>query len=744
MNVHFKSALLITTILAYAPATSTMAQDQGSTPDHNKTVMERVMVIGNAERAQDLTGSAQFIDKETLDQNNYTDINRVLRQVPGVNLQEEEGYGNRPNIGLRGGRSERSADITLMEDGILIAPAPYASPSAYYFPRVNRMEAVEVRKGSSTIKFGPRTTSGAVNLISSSVPATQEIETLAGYGTDNTQRLQGHYGDSIAFGSGNFGFVIDTSHDATDGFKDIDIVGGDTGYSIQDIMGKVQFSTDPTADIFQSLEIKIGATEEDSDETYLGLAQSDFDADPFRRYAGSQVDNMASNHRQYHIRHFIDFGDFDATTTLYHNQFSRNWYKLNDLQIGGASVSLSDALNDTTSAGYLALTGQNNLDGSVANNLTVRANNRDYYSTGIQTDLASQFGIGNTVHELEFGIRYHYDKEDRFQHEDRYAINSGVMTLAGAGASGSNANRHATAQATALYVQDEISAGDWTFVPGVRYEHIDLKREDFNNAQTRENTVDEIIPGLGVGYAFNDEFSVFAGVHKGFAPPSPGSTNDDNEESINYELGGRYNTNTFNAELVGFFNDYENLLGECTLSSGCNGGVTGQQFNAGEVDAYGIEFSLGYDAAPALSIREDISLPIHFNYTYTKAEFQNNFVSAFDEWGSVTAGDELPYIPEHQFFVSAGVVAPKWEVHVAGKYVDEMRTQAGSGSIPAGQGTDEHFIVDLAGEYEVFENTRVFGTVDNLFDKEYVAARRPAGARPGKPLTALAGIKFEF
>ncbi len=740
---RIKATLLLTTILAASPFYSATAEEPSTMDSHTKTIMERVMVIGNAERAQNLTGSAQFIDKEILDQNNYTDINRVLRQVPGVNIQEEEGYGNRPNIGLRGGRSERSADITLMEDGILIAPAPYAAPSAYYFPRVNRMEAVEVRKGSSTIKFGPRTTSGAINLISSSVPETQEIESLVGYGTDNTKRLQGHYGDSAAFGSGNFGFVIDASHDQTDGFKKIDIVGGDTGYSIQDIMGKVKISTDPTANIYQSVELKIGGTEEDSDETYLGLTQNDFDADPYRRYAASQVDNMDATHRQYHIRHFVDFGNFDATTTLYHNQFARSWYKLDDITVGGVRQSLGNAL--TMPAFLSALQGQTNLDGSGANNLTVRANNRDYYATGVQTDLATQFDLGQTQHQFEFGARYHYDKEDRFQHEDLYAITNGVMALASSGAPGSNANRHGTAKATAFYAQNEISYANWTFVPGVRYEYIDLKREDFNNSTIRENTVDEIVPGIGIGYAFTDEMSVFGGVHKGFAPPSPSSTNDDNEESINYELGGRYNGNIFNTELVGFFNDYSNLLGECTLSSGCTGGATGDQFNAGEVDAYGVEFSLGYDAATAFpSISKNISLPINFNYTYTNAEFQNTFVSGFDEWGNVSAGDELPYIPMHQFYISAGVVVSKWEMHVAGKYVDEMRTQAGSGSIPTGQGTDKHFIVDVAGEYEVLDNTRLFFTADNIFDTEYVAARRPAGARPGKPMTALAGIKVEF
>lgn len=741
MSPSVKKLLTVTSILACSPIYGAIAEDEAPAPDHAQTVMERVMVIGSADRAAEITGSAHFIDQETLDRNNYTDIHRVLRQVPGVNIQEEDGFGNRPNIGIRGGRSERSADITLMEDGVLIAPAPYAAPSAYYFPRVSRMEAVEVRKGSSTIKFGPRTTSGAINLISSSVPSVREIELLSAYGTDNTQRLEGHYGDSVAFGSGHFGFVIDASHEATDGFKSIDIVGGDTGYSIQDLMGKMQFSTDPAADIFQSFEIKFGATEEDSDETYLGLSDDDFNANPFRRYAASQKDNMDASHRQYHARHFIDFGNFDATTTVYHNQFSRNWYRIDDITVGGTRSSLNAAVEDPIF--LAALQGQTNLDGGAANNLTLRANNRDYFSTGVQTDMASQFGYGGTEHQLEFGIRYHYDKEDRFQHENLYAINDGVMTLASAGAPGSNANRHATAKATALYILDEINYKNWTIVPGVRYEYIETEREDFNSGERRTNFVDEIIPGIGVAYAFTDSFSVFGGIHKGFAPPSPSSTNEDNEESINYELGGRYNKNNFRAELVGFFNDYDNLLGECTLSSGCSTGFVGDQFNAGEVHAYGLEMSLGYDAAPALKLK-NFSVPINFNYTHTKAEFQNDFVSAFDEWGTVRAGDELPYIPEHQFFASAGLVASQWEVHVAGKYVGEMRTQAGSGPIPSNEGTDAHFVMDVAGEYEVWGGTRLFATVDNLFDKEYVAARRPAGARPGKPLTATAGLKFKF
>ena len=47
--------------------------------------LERVMVIGGADKVTEITGSAHYIGKEELDKYNYNDINRVLRQVPGVN-----------------------------------------------------------------------------------------------------------------------------------------------------------------------------------------------------------------------------------------------------------------------------------------------------------------------------------------------------------------------------------------------------------------------------------------------------------------------------------------------------------------------------------------------------------------------------------------------------------------------------------------------------------------------------------
>ncbi|MCK6523660.1 sterol desaturase family protein [Myxococcota bacterium] len=94
-----------------------------------------------------VAGSAHRVDEETLERFEYDNVERVLAEVPGVSTRGEDGYGLRPNIGMRGASSDRSAKVTLMEDGVLFAPAPYAAPAAYYFPMSTRLVGVEVFKG---------------------------------------------------------------------------------------------------------------------------------------------------------------------------------------------------------------------------------------------------------------------------------------------------------------------------------------------------------------------------------------------------------------------------------------------------------------------------------------------------------------------------------------------------------------------------------------------------------------------
>lgn len=68
-------------------------------------------VIGSRQAARESVGSAVFLGTETLHKHDCRDIQRALRQVPGVYVVDEEGYGLRPNIGIRGSGTDRNSRI---------------------------------------------------------------------------------------------------------------------------------------------------------------------------------------------------------------------------------------------------------------------------------------------------------------------------------------------------------------------------------------------------------------------------------------------------------------------------------------------------------------------------------------------------------------------------------------------------------------------------------------------------------
>jgi Fe(3+) dicitrate transport protein len=669
----------------------------------------------------------------------HTDLQRVLRQVPGVYVVEEEGYGLRPNIGLRGSGTDRSARVALMEDGVLIAPAPYAAAAAYYTPTMQRMQAVEIRKGSAAVRHGPRTTGGAINLISTAIPDAP----LAGrahimLGEDDTLLGHAHIG-----GRGeHFGFLLEGVRQQTDGFKDLD-GGGDTGYELDDYRAKLSYRTGPDAARYQEVQLKIGRTDQTADETYLGLTDADFRTDPYRRYAASQLDEFDSEHDQLELRHFIALGNgLDLTTVLYRNEFARNWYK--GQSVGGTSLDavLTDPL---TFADQLAwLQGGDSPDDAVV----IRANNREYLAEGAQLILGwTPAWQGPAQHEFELSVRYHEDDEDRLQWEDAYRMLDGRLELTSAGAPGSQDNRVGSAEALSIYLQDEIRFGRWTLTPGLRFESIDLERRDFARTdpgraagptRVRDSSVEEWIPGVGVLYALTPEVSLLASVHKGFNPPGPGS-DADAEESVNYEAGVRFADARVSAEAIAYFNDYDNLVGTCTLSSG-GGCDVGDQFDGGEVEMYGLELS----AATEFSLASGLRVPLRGSYTYSKAEFQNGFASAFEEWADVQPGDKLPYLPEQQLQLGVGLAGGRWRADLTGTYVGEMRVVAGSGNPAPAQRVDDHWVVDLAAAFDLTDQVSLFARVENLLDEDYLAARRPAGSRPGRPQTALVGVNVSF
>ncbi|MGE0452480.1 MAG: TonB-dependent receptor family protein [Vicinamibacteria bacterium] len=719
-----------------APATA-------SSPASAATLVlrERVMVVGESSTAASIPGAAHYLGGEELarEKTGPDDVHRLLGRVPGVQVQEEEGYGRRPNIGLRGAGSDRSAKITLLEDGVLVAPAAYAAPAAYYFPVTGRMDGIEVRKGSSQIKHGPNTIGGALNLVSTGIPDPLTLRARGELGSDDLRKAHVNLGDTW----GRFGWLLETYQSATDGFKRLD-GGGPTGFDLQDYLGKLRYATSSGSGAYQQLELKLGYTREDADETYLGLTETDFRADARRRYAGSQRDQLRARHEQYQLRHFLAVpGGLDVTTTLYRNEFSRNWYKLDSV--------LRRGIADVLDAPELYPSELDVLRGgdSPSDALVVRANARDYFAEGVETLIGLRRELGAMRHQLELGVRYHRDQEDRFQHDDAYRMNGGLMELTRAGAPGSNANRVGDASAWAWFAQDRVQHGLFALTPGLRLERIDLTRTDWARTDAERvgptqvvvNRLTTLIPGIGLAFTRDAATTLFAGVHRGFAPPGPGSREETEAESAwNYELGARQERDGRRLELVGFYNDYDNLLGRDTLASGGTG--SGDIFNGGAVRLYGIEASLQQDLGRALGL--GVGLPLRVSYTLTQASFRSSFASEYEAWGTVEEGDELPYLAEHQLHAGLALRASRLELDLGLRYASRMRTEAGQGPIPPGQGTDVQLVLDATAGVALSRALRVYASALNLTDAADIVARRPAGARPNMPRTLSVGFRLDL
>lgn len=715
-----------------------------SATELNEFAVTATSMTGGNTGVKKMPGSAYYISPKELERFSYTDINRSLRAVPGVNLTEEDGFGLRTNIGLRGTGTERSSKITVMEDGILIAPAPYAAPAAYYFPTAGRIQAIEIMKGSSQIKYGPYTTGGAINLISTQIPEefSGKLDILAG--SFDYKQMHATIGDSYK----NFGYMVETFQYGSEGFKKLD-VGGNTGFDKKDYVAKFRFNTNKEAKIYQSISFKIAQANEVSDETYLGLTEADFKKNHIRRYAGSQVDKMTTQQRVFSATHFAKFSDhINITTTAYRTEFSRNWYKLNNLtDTAGENISIGNILDspeDYTEL-YNVLVGNSSINEDA---LTVRANNRNYETMGIQTALNFNFKTKALKHNIDVGLRYHIDEMDRFQWDDKYQMKDGAMLMTSAGIPGTQDNKIESATALATYIQYKLNYNKLTFTPGVRYENILLERKDYGkkdvnrtgvNLKERDNQVAVVIPGASIDYQFNKSFNAFAGVHKGFAPP--GSAPDVNpEESINYETGISYYKNAFTIKLVAFFNDYKNLLGSDLEAGG--GAGTSDLFNGGKAQSQGIELFVSYDFLT--SEFSKYRLPLTLSYTYMDATFQNDFVSSFEPWGTVSKGDHLPYLANNQLNAMLALEHAKYSFSIRGNYMDAMRTEAGTGSVPSNLKTDAYFVLDANITYKIYKETALFASVTNILDNEYMVARRPAGLRPGMPRMFLAGIKARF
>ena len=233
-----------------------------------------------------LSGSEVLLREQEIKRFDQVDGNQLLQTLPGVYTQQEDGWGLRLNVGLRGTGVLRSSRVTLMEDGVLTAPAPYSSPAAYYTPAMWKYQNIEILKGSAQLITGPQTTGGAINMVTPVLDEKNDLRVSTAWGNFGQNR-HAILGEVKVAPRTSIGFALNQS--GAVGFKEFNNTAAG-GYLLRDGYLKVGHHLD-NKDIHH-LELVIGGTQERSNQTYLGLSLEDAQQNPRKQYLGAMNDSM--------------------------------------------------------------------------------------------------------------------------------------------------------------------------------------------------------------------------------------------------------------------------------------------------------------------------------------------------------------------------------------------------------------------------------------------------------------------
>lgn len=705
------------------------------------TELVGIRVVGApADALTRFAGSGSVVTARELEIQRPLSANEVLRALPGVHVQEEEGAGLRANIGIRGLDPDRSRTLLVLEDGVPVALAPYGEPELYYSPPIERMERVELIKGSGSILFGPQTIGGILNYVTADAPATPRGRLFAQWGSGASQLQRAHYG-----GTWNNARATLTAFRRRTG----DL--GGLAHQAADVTTKFGFRAGR-----DDFGLKLSVYDESSNATYVGLTDSLFRAAPYRHPAPNDRLRL----RRYavtatHERALGGAGNRAATlrTSAYAYQTSRNWQR-------------QDYTYNATGNSLVFRSSTGNRD-------------REFEVAGVEPRVRALWSAAGINNEIEMGARAHVERA-----RDQFVLGSSGTSRTGA----IRDDEIRTGVALAAFVQNRMQITQALHVtPGVRFERftfernllrMPVRRTTPNGTVTRNpedvdlvshDRVAEVIPGIGATWAPSERVTAFAGVHRGFAPPrtkdafvyddptlapnaqvpSPVTLQLDAERSWNYELGSRLQPARFlSLELTAFYLDFSNQIIEPSLSAGSV--AQASLANQGQTRHRGVEAGFSLDIGKAFGA--PFSLVAGGNHTYVDAAFAGNRFLRRAAGDTVNIrGNALPYAPRSRQSVALQFEHPLGiDVRLAGLFVgrqfaDNFETAAAApngrvGVIPAYRVYDATARAPLGGSAW----PKLIVSVKNLTSATYIASRRPEGIKPGLPRLVSVGAEWAF
>lgn len=678
-------------------------------------------------------GSISVMDRKAIEKINPLSGNEVFRQMPGVHVVDEEGMGMRINIGIRGLDPSRGRNVLILEDGVPVALSPYGEPEMYFTPAMERMERVEVLKGSGSILHGPQTIGGVINYVTKDPPAQETVRV----------GLRGGSG-GLASGMVEYGNTFDKTGVIISGFHKRAEDIGTSEFELTDITAKLRFQTGEKS----TVGVKLGLYDERSNSTYVGLTQNMFDAggQDFVRIAPD--DELKVRRYSLSATHqYIISSNTKLKTTAFGYTTTRNWKR--------QDFTLNNLDSDGNISNY-----PSNFDGVIWGDTTVAQaallmrnstgnRNRQFEVGGVESRLNHQYQVAQFDNDLTVGGRILYERA----YEQR--VNGTNPQLS----SGDLRNEEIrTGYGTSFFAQNQLHINNrFSLTGGVRTELFDYERDIIraNFVDTNINNVSsvfQVIPGAGVNYNLDENKLLFAGIHKGFAPPriKDAIASDgedlalDAELSWSYEAGYRTKMSRgVNLELTAFYMDFSNQVIPVAEAAG---GLGVGLVNGGETIHAGIEVGAMFEIHKMLKTKSE-KLFFNLNYTHVISEFTGE---RFADSLTSVAGNRTPYAPQH---LLNGALTYESKIGLGARvsytYVSEQFTDLRNTVTPSNDGRngliDAYQILDLTVMYKIKPwNTTITASVKNLTNERFIASRRPQGIRVGNPRLLTVGVNWSL
>jgi len=706
---------------------------------------------------QNLTTAGTRVDAAKIAETRPLNNHELLKSVPGVIVVEDDGQARHSGISIRGSNFRRSRKVLVQEDGQSINYSTYIDASTHYTPPTDRVENVEVLRGT-VISQGPLNNHGVINFQNLSPFGKPETVIKGALSfTEGANEEVGNYRHvHTRKQSGNFGAVAAYTGSETAGawdnerlrFNDLYLAVGAKD-SVQDLtLSGVYFRQRDTYD----------------EDNFVGTAAQFFANGRNKDGAapGTDLNSFNANYTRLQLAHNYRFdADTTLSTRLYGSVHERNRFFVRDFA-------------DPVEQRY-------------------RGRERRYEHIGAETrvELANRPFIAGMTQDIQAGVRYE-------RHQLRDCSSTGDLGQQLDSDVGGNCARigddnvaddEYRARAFSAFVQTSIHLNKFvTVTPGVRFENYDVKRSqkfegvDFGDdpagfnadLKTNSQTFSEVLPGIAVAYNFAPQTTLYGGYHRGFAP----NVVRDSEFPLTEEIGDNFQVGVRTKAFTGF--TFDGALFHSQISDYQNK----ESFNNPNGDSvFGaldkIELS-GFELAARLESRPFVGGPWNMfaeaAYTYTDGKIKRGRDALFssDPDNGIffaeenVAGNKVPFTIQHFANLTLGVAYKNiWDASVTATYRGDFFTNSqnsnaltcvdeDSGTVNncdrelgfddnelVGGKVDDVWLLSARTNLRVTDNLTLFMAGTNLTDELYIAELSD-GAKPGQGRTILGGFTLKF